>query len=119
MTTSDIFVAGSSNPLYSWYQPETTKDDCVTQLAGAECGSFIVRDFTPTPGWHMIMIKTPSEVFSEKIRQTPEGLYQLVGESIRARGRLPSFTTIPQIAQHYASGAQPDLPVVLTVSNPR
>lgn len=115
---TDVFVAGASNPLYSWYQPATPKDNCLENLAFADTGSFIIRDFTPTPGWHMLVVKTQTEVVSEKIRLTADGTYQLAGETFRPRGRLPSFATIPELVQHYASPDQKDLPVTLSVDNP-
>jgi hypothetical protein len=115
---SDMFVPGASNPLYSWYQPDASKESCMSQLQDAEAGSFIVRDFAPTPGWHMIHVRVYQDVLSEKIRMTQEGHYQLVGEAINPRGRMPSFGALPELVKHYASPQQQEFPVCLTVSNP-
>jgi hypothetical protein len=119
VTSSDAFVPGFVNPLYSWYQPELSKEACVNRLQTAEVGAFIIRDFAPTPGWHMLHIKGSDEVLSEKIKINNEGLYQLVGECVRDfRGRLPTFEAIPELVKFYASHDQHQLPVSLVVDTP-
>ncbi|EDQ86473.1 uncharacterized protein MONBRDRAFT_38365 [Monosiga brevicollis MX1] len=96
------FVPGVSNPLYEWYQPEMTRQDCSSELATAAPGTFLVRDSKATPGWHILGVKTENDVLHEKIRATDDGMYQLLPSSGPAHEQ-PRFGDLPSLINHYGS----------------
>eukprot|EP00051_Salpingoeca_urceolata_P032418 m.15634 g.15634 ORF g.15634 m.15634 type:complete len:1888 (-) comp5062_c1_seq1:107-5770(-) len=114
--TKSSLVPGRTNPLYEWYQPELSREDCVSLLEDEPVGAFLIRDYTPTPGWHMMHTKLPTMVRDDKIRQNPDGRLQICSPPIR--GMHPSFGSLPQLVKYYASAEQLALPVPLHVSDP-
>jgi hypothetical protein len=110
---SAAFVPGVSNPLYEWYQPEMTRQECTDHLMVAEPGTFVVRDSKATPGWHILGCKTEREVLHEKIRCTDDGHYQLLPTN--AIQQQPRFGDIPALVSHY-SAPQPGIPFTLDMS---
>lgn len=112
------FTPGVSNPLYDWYRPDMSRQDCTTYLEGQGEGAFIVRDSQATPGWHMLCVKTQNQVVHDKIRLTDEGLYELLptltGDDVVVQ---PKFKELPDLIDHYVE-AQPGMPYVLALANP-
>ncbi|EGD72656.1 hypothetical protein PTSG_04390 [Salpingoeca rosetta] len=107
------FVPGASNPLYEWYQPDMTRQECTDSLTDAPAGSFIVRDSKATPGWHMIGVRTESAVVHEKIKRGDDGMYELLPAS---NAPQPAFQDIPSLVYHY-SEPRADVPFVLSASS--
>jgi hypothetical protein len=101
----DNFVGGVANPLYAWYRPDASRDECVAALRGQTPGTFIVRDYKPTPTWHMVHVKAPSnEVVDGKIRYTASNsTYDLVV----AGPSQPIFESVPALINHYSTTSDP------------
>eukprot|EP00052_Salpingoeca_macrocollata_P024315 m.216842 g.216842 ORF g.216842 m.216842 type:complete len:1872 (+) comp22226_c0_seq1:169-5784(+) len=105
---------GLHNPLYKWYQPDMTRMDAEELLLDADEGSFIVRDSTATPGWHMIAVKTKDSIVHEKIKMTDDGLYEMLPSTNR---RQPKFNTLPDLVEHYGK-PQDGVKFALYLDNP-
>eukprot|EP00049_Salpingoeca_infusionum_P000948 m.43833 g.43833 ORF g.43833 m.43833 type:complete len:1793 (+) comp10800_c0_seq1:242-5620(+) len=107
------FLTGTANPLYAWYQPDRSREACVADLRAKRPGAFVVRDYKPTPGWHMLHVKTPSNtVFDAKIRyDQTAGLYDVLTSSTE-----PRFATVPELVNHYSTISRSStLPCALTL----
>ena len=110
------FVPGVSNPMYEWYRPDMTRQECTETLMSADDGSFVVRDSKATPGWHMLGVKTSGAVVHEKIKMNEDGMYELLPAS---NARQPRFPDVPALVAHYGE-PRADVPYILTLnfSNP-
>jgi hypothetical protein len=112
------FIPGTSNPLYDWYRPEMSRQDCTTYLEGLGEGAFVVRDSQATPGWHMLCVKTQNQVVHDKIRLTDEGMYELL--PTMADGvdvAQPKFKELPELIDYYVEQRM-GMPYVLALANP-
>ena len=103
-----------NNPLYKWYMPDMTRADAEDFLLDQEEGSFVVRDSTATPGWHMIAVKTKESIVHEKIKMSEDGMYELLPSSNR---KQPKFSALPDLIEHYAK-PQDGVRFALYVDNP-
>jgi hypothetical protein len=56
-----------------------TRKDCAAYLQTQPEGAFVIRDSAATPGWHMLAVKTGSDIVHEKIRFTEDGQVPAVG----------------------------------------
>jgi hypothetical protein len=113
MKTSNI--ESVNNPMYEWYQPNMTRKECTQYLLAQGDGSFIVRDSTATPGWHMLGVKMNNEVIHEKIRFTEDGMYEII--SSKTDKKQPTFGNLAELIEFYLHPQQ-DSPYCLAMSNP-
>jgi hypothetical protein len=97
-----VFHPGVSNPMYAWYSPDMTRQEATEELVHAGPGAFVVRDSKATPGWHILGVKTATDVLHEKIRYTDEGSYQLLPAN--AAVEQPRFRDLPGLVNHYGTG---------------
>jgi len=109
------FETGVSNPMYEWYQPELSRQECTNYLMSQGEGAFVIRDSQATPGWHMLGVKTNNEVIHEKIRFTEDGQYELL--PTKAGKKQPKFPDLPSLVDFYLHPTA-DVPYTLAVSNP-
>lgn len=109
------FEPGVSNPMYDWYCPDMSRQECVGYLEGSGEGAFVIRDSAATPGWHMMGVKTGNEVMHEKIRRNDDGQYELM--PTKASSKQPRFKDLPTLVEFYTQPHE-DFPYILAVSNP-
>jgi hypothetical protein len=95
---AESFEQGMNNGMYSWYQPEMSRKDCTEYLESQGEGAFVIRDSAATPGWHMLAVKTSSEVVHEKIRYTEDGQYELLTND---ETEQPRFPDLPALVEYY------------------
>lgn len=108
-------IENITNPMYDWYQPNMTRKECTQYLLAQGEGSFIVRDSTATPGWHMLGVKMNNEVIHEKIRFTEDGMYEIL--SSKTDKKQPTFGNLAGLIEYYLH-PQEDSPYCLAMSNP-
>jgi hypothetical protein len=113
---SDEFTPGVANPLYDWYHPKMTRQECADHLDQKGDGAFVIRDSQATPGWHMLCVKTDGQVVHDKIRLTDNGKYELM-PSMGDGAKQRQFDTIPELVEHYTV-RQPGMAYQLTLGNP-
>ena len=109
------FEVGVSNPMYDWYQPELSRQECTNYLLSQGEGAFVIRDSQATPGWHMLGVKTNNSVIHEKIRYTEDGQYELLPTN--SGKKQPKFKDLPSLVDWYLNPKE-DMPYTLAVSNP-
>jgi hypothetical protein len=108
-------IESVNNPMYEWYQPNMTRKECTQYLLAQGEGSFIIRDSTATPGWHMLGVKMNNEVIHEKIRFTEEGMYEIITN--KTDKKQPRFNSLAHLVEFYLH-PQEDSPYCLAISNP-
>lgn len=115
-SSSTAFIPGMANPMYEWYKPDMSRQECSQSLMVAPVGSFIVRDSQATPGWFMMGVRTETSVVHEKIKREDDGMYRLLPASNVPQ---PSFQDIPSLTMYYTEPRK-DIPFVLNfaMSNP-
>eukprot|EP00045_Choanoeca_perplexa_P016559 m.224567 g.224567 ORF g.224567 m.224567 type:complete len:1783 (-) comp17292_c0_seq1:1619-6967(-) len=96
-----VFHPGVSNPMYAWYSPDMTRQEATEELVQAGPGAFVVRDSKATPGWHILGVKTETDVLHEKICYSAEGTYQLLPANAPEQ---PRFRDLPGLVNHYGTG---------------
>jgi hypothetical protein len=112
---ASTFSPGVANPLYSWYNPDMSRQEASNFLMGATPGSFVVRDSKATPGWHILGVRTNCTVLHEKICLNDRGEYELMPSN---GAKQPSFNAMPALVDHYTVAQ--NVPFVLSMgfSNP-
>jgi len=110
------FQPGVSNPLYDWYKPHMSRQECSDYLQAQGEGAFVIRDSQATPGWHMLCVKTQNTVVHDKIRLTDDSQYELL-PSIGDGSMQPKFPDIPTLVDFYTD-RQPGMDYVLALANP-
>jgi hypothetical protein len=108
------FEPGVANPLYAWYQPHMSRQECEESLSSQGEGSFVVRDSSFTPGWHMIGVKTNNTVVHERIKLNADSTYEMLPSSNQHQ---PAFRTIPELVEYYAAGKRTGITFSLNLDN--
>jgi len=102
------------NPMYAWYRPDMSRQECEEFLVDQVEGAFVIRDSTATPGWHMLAVKTHNAIVHEKIKMSEEGMYELLPSAARSQ---PRFREIGELVEHY-SHPQDGIKYALALDNP-
>jgi hypothetical protein len=110
------FTPGVANPLYSWYTPEMTRQECDEYLMRQGEGAFVVRDSPATPGWHVLGVKTRNQVMHDKIKLDTDGLYELLPSTTASK--QPKFHDLPELVEYYGSRRDTAMPYSLAFNNP-
>jgi hypothetical protein len=110
-----LMLDGQDNPLYSWYRPHMTRQECEDYLAGLGEGAFVVRESSFTPGWHMLAVKTGNTIVHERIKLNADGTYQMLPSS---NTNQPAFRGLPDMVEHYASCKRSGMNFALAMDNP-
>ena len=113
-TANDI-QPGMSNPMYAWYQPNMSRQECEEYLATQSEGAFVIRDSSFTPGWHMLGVKTPNGIVHERIKLHQDGTYALLPST---GAQQPNFLALPDLVGHYATAKRQGVAFSLALDNP-
>jgi len=108
------FEPGVANPMYGWYRPDMSRQEVEEMLAMQQDGSFLIRDSTATPGWHMLAVKTHNAIVHEKIKMGEDGLYEVLSATGESQ---PRFNGIPALVEYY-SKQQDGVRFALSLDNP-
>jgi len=115
VAVSDLgFEPGIQNPMYAWYRPDLSRQECEEFLADQVDGAFVIRDSAATPGWHMLAVKTHNAIVHEKIKMSDDGLYELLPATVNGQ---PKFKEMPMLVEHYAEH-QDGIRYTLALDNP-
>jgi hypothetical protein len=109
------FEPGVANPMYAWYQPGMSRQECEDFLSAQGEGAFVIRDSSFTPGWHMLAVKTNNSIVHERIKLHADGTYEMLPSS---NAHQPNFQAIPELVDHYASCKREGVPFSLALDNP-
>jgi uncharacterized membrane protein len=109
------FEPGVANPMYAWYQPQMSRQECEEMLAGMGEGAFVIRDSSFTPGWHMLGVKTGNQIVHERIKLHADGTYELLPST---GAHQPNFRVITELVDHYAAVKREGVNFSLAVDNP-
>jgi hypothetical protein len=109
------FEPGVSNPMYDWYKPHMSRQECEEYLGTQGEGSFVIRDSSFTPGWHMLAVKTNNSIVHERIKLHTDGTYEMVPST---NANQPSFRGIPDLVEHYAACKRSGVGFSLALDNP-
>jgi len=109
------FEPGVANPMYAWYQPNMSRQECEEYLATQGEGAFVIRDSSFTPGWHMLGVKTGNQIVHERIKLNQDGTYELLPS---AGMHQPNFPVLPDLVSHYAAVKREGIPFSLALDNP-
>jgi len=113
--TQNDFEPGVANPMYAWYQPHMSRQECEDFLMKQGEGAFVVRDSSFTPGWHMLAVKTSNSVAHERIKLHQDGTYELLPST---SVHQPGFHAIPELVSHYAACKREGVSFSLALDNP-
>jgi hypothetical protein len=113
-TNQEGFNPGLSNPLYSWYQPGMSRQECDQYLMNQGEGAFVIRDSAATPGWHLLAVKTRNSIIHDKIKME-NGTYELL--PYHCADKQPQFNAMPELVEHYARQNE-GVPYSLAFNNP-
>jgi len=109
------FEPGVNNPMYAWYQPQMSRQECEEYLSTRGEGAFVIRDSSFTPGWHMLGVKTGNAIVHERIKLNQDGTYELLPST---GAHQPGFKLIPQLVDHYAAVKRQGVGFSLATDNP-
>jgi hypothetical protein len=96
------FMPGVANPIYSWYNPDFSREESEDYLKDKEIGTFMIHDSKATPGWHIFSLKNDEGVLHEKIKYSEDGLYELVPSNNNGPPQ-PKFYNLPSLVEYYTS----------------
>ena len=109
------FEPGVANPMYAWYQPQMSRQECEDYLNSQAEGAFVIRDSSFTPGWHMLAVKASSSILHERIKLHADGTYELLPST---NAHQPNFRAIPDLVEHYAVCKREGINFSLALDNP-
>jgi len=109
------FQPGVANPMYAWYQPHMSRQECEEYLCSQGEGAFVIRDSSFTPGWHMLAVKTSNSIMHERIKLHADGTYEMLPST---NAHQPNFRGIPDLVDHYAACKRNGVHFALALDNP-
>jgi len=109
------FEPGVDNPMYAWYQPQMSRQECEEYLMSQGEGAFVIRDSSFTPGWHMLAVKSSNTVLHERIKLHADGTYEMLPSTNASQ---PAFRGIPDLVDHYAACRRDGVGFSLALDNP-